>query len=699
MPIERFRITDQKCLVVAECSEVPALMVIAGPNGVGKSTLVFCLARRSGGEVVGRGEALYLGPHRVWRSGAVQQSWLLEREISFRQAMAEHHGPNLPGLSGGRDRDPSSADEVPAAMKYSLGQIERRRERAITRLVDLGDRKPLTGRVPDPYEPLRALTLRLLPHLQFDRVDSENVNNVRFVWRRQVAEGQHVEVEIDQLSSGEKEVLSLLMPFVEYEAQRVLRSIEEVSAEEPVEAPRGDVVVLVDEPELHLHPALQVRLMDYMRDRVAGGGVQFILATHSPTLMNAATFEELYVLTPPSAVGGNQLTRIASDADRLDAVRDVLGETHLATLSRSMVCVEGAIPARRSRKPSDLRVLTLLCPELASLVLLPSGGRSNAIETARKLRGALTGTSAGAGVFALVDRDDEAPAADEDWVLSLPVAEIENVLLAPRVIAKYLAPYAEKLPEPLQPLSDSAVERTLRQIARARRDSEVAMRLRRTMRFAVDFEEETVEALRAELEQKLGASDTALPSLDSFDESARRWEQWADGVLAKGEELKLFSGKEILQQFYVEFLVSASFGSYQHFVYEVARHTGDDEEARKAVRDVALRITYHLPARLAGLLERLRDSIAPSGMQAEFIEHVGKQTEVLVGMLSKGRSLREEGKPDGNMHAGARRDILKLMREVQEEARERGRGPADMREQLEALAEAAREIGTGPMML
>ena len=695
MPITRFRIQDPKCQL-AECENVPPIMVVAGPNGVGKSTLLYCLARRSGGQVEASGEVLYLGPHRVWLAGQVRQAWLLEGELRFRQAMAHWQNPNLPGLGGGRARDPSSADEVPATMKYSLAQIQLRYSEALMRLVRLNKGRWPTGDVPDPYEPLRSLVNQLLPHLEFDRVDFGSLENVRCVWRRQVPGGQYVDVDIDQLSSGEKEVLSLLMPFVEYEAQRVVQSLQDGAAEQRGVPPLGDVVVLVDEPELHLHPDLQIRLIEYMRQRAMQGGVQFILATHSPTLMNAASFDELYVLAPPSTLGGNLLTRVASDAERFDVLRDLLGETYRATLSRSIVCTEGAIPTYRSKEPSDLGILTWLCPEMASFVLLPTGGRSNTIATARKLREALTRTAPGTSVFAVVDMDDEA--AGDDWLLSLPVAEIENTLLVPRVIARYLAPHVEKLPSALQPCNDDVVDSALRAIAKEHRHLEVATRLRRRMRIAVDFSGQTIQALRTELQDKLAASDASLPSLAEFDELAREADGWADEVLAQNKELRAFSGKEILREFYVKFLANAGFGSYPNFVYEVARHAGKDQEARKEVADIAIGIAYYIPGRLAPLLEQLRDSIAASAMPGDFVDELRNRTDQLLRMLKDSLSLREAGKPDADMQGQARREVLDLARAVQGKAEETGLGPADMRQQLEPVLEAAREIGTGPFV-
>jgi len=703
MPISKFRIRDQKCLRFVQCEEVPPIMMVAGPNGVGKSTLLFCLTGHARDiEIERSGQILSLGPHRVWRSGSLRQQYLLEREFSFRQALAGRENPRLPGFGRGGPRDPYSADEVPATMKYSLAQIERRRERAITDLVDSNRGRFPTGECPDPYQPLRDMTRLLLPHLRFDRVDFASLENVRCIWRRRLAGDQEVEVDIDQLSSGEKEVLCLLMPFIEYESQHILESMQVVDGQgssSPASAV-GDVVVLIDEPELHLHPALQVRLLEYMRGRVAQGGVQFILATHSPTLMNAASSDELYVLVPPSEPGGNQLVKVACDADRLDVLRDVLGETYLATMSRSIVCIEGGARSRTTREPSDARTLTLLCPEVSDFVLLPAGGRSNAIATARKLREALAPIAPGTSVFAVVDADDDPPGASEDWIFTLPGCEIENLLLVPRVIAGYLTPHADRLPSDLCPCTESTIESGLRRVAKGCRDLEIATRLRRHMRFDVNFKGQTVEELREELDNKPRELDSKLPSIEEFNKRVSELNHWADQVLAEGNELLAFSGKDILRKFYAEFLANSGIvGSYQSFVYELARHAGNDEQARKEVSAIALRIAYYVPTQLPKLLRQLGESIAASAMPTEFVKDAEQRIADVIKKLTEAVELREAGNPNRDMHSDVRREVIEIARLVREKATETGRGPDAMKEQLESVVRAAREIGTGPFVV
>jgi len=53
-------------------------------------------------------------------------------------------------------------------------------------------------------------------------------------------------------------------------------------------------IVLLDEPELGLHPDLQRRFIKYLRQLAEGRGVQFFMATHSPVLLNYADIVTYY---------------------------------------------------------------------------------------------------------------------------------------------------------------------------------------------------------------------------------------------------------------------------------------------------------------------------------------------------------------------------------------------------------------------
>ncbi len=116
--------------------------------------------------------------------------------------------------------------------------------------------------------------------------------------------------------------------------------------------------MLMDEPELHLHPNLQAKVLDYIRSLAMSEKMQFILATHSPSMVELTTPEELYLLRPAELVGtdDNQLVQIATDDQRLKLIRQVFGSTSNITAMRKVLVVEGRAADRNSRRPADARI-------------------------------------------------------------------------------------------------------------------------------------------------------------------------------------------------------------------------------------------------------------------------------------------------------------------------------------------------------
>ena len=74
----------------------------------------------------------------------------------------------------------------------------------------------------------------------------------------------------------------------------------------------GAEIVLLDEPELGLHPDLQRRFIKYLRRLADKKGVQFFMATHSPVLLNYADIVTYYRVI--NTHGKREVLPVSNDA-------------------------------------------------------------------------------------------------------------------------------------------------------------------------------------------------------------------------------------------------------------------------------------------------------------------------------------------------------------------------------------------------
>lgn len=133
--------------------------------------------------------------------------------------------------------------------------------------------------------------------------------------------------------------------------------------------PESDLhILLVEEPEAHLHPQLQDLLMRFLQNEVDGrDDVQVIVTTHSPNFASAARVERVTSMAKrPTAISPRAIGRFGLAEDELDHLARFLDVTKASLLfARAVILVEGL---------AEQLVLPLLAGELAPPMSLADSG-------------------------------------------------------------------------------------------------------------------------------------------------------------------------------------------------------------------------------------------------------------------------------------------------------------------------------------
>jgi len=252
---------------------------------------------------------------------------------------------------------------------------------------------------------------------------------------------------LNSLSSGEREVVNIVFDFI-------LRT-------------SSDCIVFIDEPELHLHPELSYKLLQALRS--AGTRNQFVFCTHSPDIITASLDQTVIFLAPPVANADgsyrNQAIRVRDDDATNEALR-LLGQSiGVIALGRRLVLVEGAASSLDKQTYG-----LLLKNRFPSLVLVPTGGKDLILSFGQVLAHVLERTVWGVEFFMLCDRDS-APVSEIPTLETqangrlkfLNRYHLENYFLNAEVIARMFV----ELEPPGSWLRDAAaIEQRLREIAR-----------------------------------------------------------------------------------------------------------------------------------------------------------------------------------------------------------------------------------------
>lgn len=221
------------------------------------------------------------------------------------------------------------------------------------------------------------------------------------------------DIDIDDLSSGEKEILNIFIRFHQLKPK--------------------ESVILFDEADAHLHPDLERRYLEILRQ--LGQGNQMLLTTHSPEMMIAAGTDSLYtLLKEPPQDGGNQLARVTHNEHLHSVLSELMGSRGIVSFNQRIVFIEGEDAS------ADRAIYEAAYPPGEyNISFVPAGNSATVRRTAERVNALLTASIDFQQYFSIVDRDIERFESDPTEgkrLFRLPVYHVENLLLDENEILK-----------------------------------------------------------------------------------------------------------------------------------------------------------------------------------------------------------------------------------------------------------------------
>lgn len=360
-----------------------ALTVIFGKNASGKSLLL-----------------------RSWRDSdrAGTHYVVPERTGEF----GYNAGYLQPQLAAETRSNQSTRNFIPEYRSQTLARIQAYfLERGAGRSGSVGDPAP------DVLEGLLAL---LLPDFDFTLRNSVPPYKI-------VRTSDQLEIaNADQLSSGEAQLLSIAIDVLTISALWSLQSTP-------------SRVLLIDEPDAHIHPDLQVRFADFLVQVATRFKLQVVIATHSTTLLAAI-----------GQFGKDHTAQVYIDRTKNELVAqpfsDVLRELSAILGGHALMGPLFGVPLLLVEGDDDYRIWSQVPRHhVVTFAVVPCGGDKirdyqasleKVFQSLREPTGALAG-------FALLDGDKSQPQPDNPSqkhvrFLRLECLEAENLYLTDEVL-------------------------------------------------------------------------------------------------------------------------------------------------------------------------------------------------------------------------------------------------------------------------
>ncbi len=351
------------------------------------------------------------------------------------------------------------------------------------------------------------------------------------------------EHDINDLSSGEKEVV-----FGYLRARTI--------------TPRNSII-LVDEPELHLNPALIQGLPRFYQEHMGESrGNQLWLVTHSDAFLREAVetsgMEVYHMRSATRRRPGNQLRKIdhRNDVDRLCI--ELVGDLAAYRPGEKIIILEGV------SRGTDAQIVDKLFPDVRKEATLVGGGSRRSVRELREILNELAVRGKDEQrVWAITDEDadesDESDAPNLNQVLKWDRYHIENYLLEEKYIAMALR--SLELEEDGTTDREAHVRVVLKEICRSMaRDfavEKVTRRISRSIRRigfidARQLEGDVAEDLARKAEEKVANIQRTVSveaTAERIEEEVKKEEEKLLKSVGSANWKRLFRGRDVLRKF------------------------------------------------------------------------------------------------------------------------------------------------------
>ena len=385
------------------------------------------------------------------------------------------------------------------------------------------------------------------------------------------------EIDIDELSSGEKEVLLGYLR---------LRS----------NSPKNSIILL-DEPELHLNPRL-IRGLPHFYQKHLGKTLdnQLFLVTHSDALLREAVEDSeyaVYHMQPAHATdpNSNQAIPVSAGSEIERVVIDLVGDLATYSPRSKIVIVEGD-----SESEFDVTLIKQLFPIFAERVNLISGGNKSGVKTLQVLLNkAADKGKLDAGFYSIVDKDYDGPELVESIrQYSWNVYHIENYLLEPFYISEVL----KKISLEQNHLSEKEIENkildcaneTIENILRIQLNKWIHSQLIKCINLGFDPQLTLIQGFSEATQRSLNNIDTTVKNQLTTEKLKQKDEELRNELntaIQNNTWKTIFRGRDILKRFVGE-INGVNYETFRNLIVNQMRETGYQPPEMKIIINTIL---------------------------------------------------------------------------------------------------------------